>query len=339
MIDVKKINIYDYINSGAIGKHCEKIMHSFSASESTCIINKSIRHTLGEKHTAFKYIIETMPDEMIKTYTESGMDKVSLHKTLKDLINIQNRMFKDFKTEDDNFIYTCSVYCNRKYDPQKYGPYRTLKDLFDDIDDLEKLIIEYDVTKIRLSDRKCMSAVFNSEKNPITVTSCLLNAQEEYIAERFDLMWFVCPTPFKKGDIVYAPNMTRTYPPYTIAEPFVLDEICYENTDSEYISKRYDNGDITDMTATGYFQNEDGSIYAECMHDYMSLEYYDGKLDGKLRILKALSMYIKGEIWIDLLLNAYDVIMQEGELKKAKDGLYYLDDLLNKIGISKEHGF
>lgn len=97
-------------------------------------------------------------------------------------------------------------------------------------------------------------------------------------------------------------------------------------------------GDSSDMTATGYFQNEDGSIYSECMHDYLSLEYFDGKLDGKLRILKALSMYLKGEIWIDLLLNANDVIMKEEELKKAKDGLYYLDDVLNEIGISKEHG-
>lgn len=67
-----------------------------------------------------------MPDEMIKTYTAVGRDKVSLHKTLKDYIKLQNKIAEDFKREDDGFVYSCLVYYMREFEPQEYVPYKTL---------------------------------------------------------------------------------------------------------------------------------------------------------------------------------------------------------------------
>ena len=73
------------------------------------------------------------------------------------------------------------------------------------------------------------------------------------------------------------------------------------------------------MTAYGYFQNENGEVFYECMHDYFSLDYYHEKLVGKQRILTALANYLKEEISIDLLMNAYHIILDEENVKKEKN--------------------
>ena len=333
-IEIDKFNIYSYMNSNDIAKYCKKIEHKFSPAECAYLANASENHTIAEKHAMFNHIIETMPDEMVKTYTSVGRDKVSLHKTLKDYIKLQNKIADDFKKEDDGFVYSCLVYYMREFEPQEYGPYKSLNDLFDDVESFSNGVIgKLDVERICLSDRRYSSVVFNRDREPVSVYSCLLDDDDENLAERFDLMWFVCPTPFARGDIVYAPNIARTYPPTPDSEPFVLDRLCYENADSRYFSNKYDHGDSTDMTATGYFQDDDGKIYMECMHDYLSLEYYNGRLDGKLRILKAVSKYLKGEIPLDLLLNAYDIVMKEENLSKTKRYMNFLEQDLKDIGI------
>ena len=63
------------------------------------------------------------------------------------------------------------------------------------------------------------------------------------------------------------------------------------------------------MNAWGYFQDPDGTIYYEVMHNYMDLEYYHGELTGKKRILKALGNFLKGEIDVELMCRAYHYLM------------------------------
>ena len=71
------------------------------------------------------------------------------------------------------------------------------------------------------------------------------------------------------------------------------------------------------MTAWGYFQKENGALYAECMHDYMDLERYpEEKLTGKKRILKALGNHLKGEIDAVLFARAYHQILLEEEARE-----------------------
>ena len=121
-------------------------------------------------------------------------------------------------------------------------------------------------------------------------------AQADYCAEDgFQGTWIEIPTPFKKGDILFGAN------PHTFRdgefghEPFVLTSICY--WDNEKIQERLrKHGDSNDMTAYGYWVDEDGQVYGECMHSYQNLEYYRGKLTGVSRILTAISNHTKGEI-------------------------------------------
>ena len=72
------------------------------------------------------------------------------------------------------------------------------------------------------------------------------------------------------------------------------------------------------------------------MHDYLSLEYYPGPLDGKKRILKAVSNYLKGEIDLTLLLNAYYVLMGEENIKQNRERMNITKEGLRLAGLMEE---
>jgi len=146
-------------------------------------------------------------------------------------------------------------------------------------------------------------------------------------------MWFQFPVPFKKGDIVYTEKKGYVgYSPYG-TEPFVLDGVCYDMWTEKQIESKKERGDLTDMTAYGYFQNENGEVFYECMHDYFSLDYYPEKLEGEHRILTTLSYYFKGKISVDLLINAYHMILDEENLKRKKKYLGIMYEGLKLAGI------
>ena len=84
---------------------------------------------------------------------------------------------------------------------------------------------------------------------------------------QLECMWFGIPTPFKRGDIVI--DRARPFSGDLWSGPFVLIE-----TATEYFMRKGKSGnDSGDMFASGYFQNAQGDVYEEVMHDYLSLEY------------------------------------------------------------------
>ena len=74
---------------------------------------------------------------------------------------------------------------------------------------------------------------------------------EQYSNEDFEALLSKFDYKFKKGDIVYVPNGYRIGCPPTMY-PFVLHFLCTW-VDEEEMEKRKQSGDITDMTAYGYF--------------------------------------------------------------------------------------
>lgn len=53
----------------------------------------------------------------------------------------------------------------REFEPQEYGPYKTLNDLFDDIESFSNDVIgKIDVKRVCLSDRRYSSVVFNRDR-------------------------------------------------------------------------------------------------------------------------------------------------------------------------------
>ena len=124
-------------------------------------------------------------------------------------------------------------------------------------------------------------------------------------------LWFAFPTPFKKGDIVYDPKKNEED---YCQGPFVLTETA-ANVFRKMGQRMHD---AKDMTAYGYFQKEDGTLYAECMHNYMDLErYLEEKLTGKKRILKALGNHLKGEIDAVLFARAYHQILLDESARES----------------------
>ena len=335
-IEVNKFNIYSYINSNAIAKHCRELGHKFSPSECAYITERSEKHTIAEKHTMFNHIIETMPDEQIKLHGSSKYyPEVSLHKTLKRYMEIEKRALKDFYAADDNHIYNCDVYYmgTPSLFPCEYGPYKDLSAFCEELqsdDGGSERFTKIRVTKTNLSTQERCAFTLNGEKEPVFLGYENLSDEEWDIVMMFDLMWFVCPTPFKKGDIV-------SFHPETLVEDteeFVLESICYENMDEKHFKMRRKIGGSMDMTADGYFADTDGQLYGECIHDYLSLEYCDKELTDVKRVLKPVSSYIKGEIPLHLAMNAYMSVIMQGKINHISRS--YSEEYLISAGLKGE---
>ena len=76
--------------------------------------------------------------------------------------------------------------------------------------------------------------------------------------------------------------------------PFVTIGICLDGITNEKVRQNLiANGDYTDMCTGGYFLRDDGSVYRECMSNYIDLEFYDKELTGSQRTLIAISNCMK----------------------------------------------
>ena len=184
-----------------------------------------------------------------------------------------------------------------------------------------------------------VTLVFSARREILDVHFTPINDEEqELLCYFFRGMWFHFPVPFEKGDVVVRFDEDK-YPGHRFAEgPFVLRDITpwYIARLDDERRKRYEdgrNGDDTDMNAWGYFQDEDGRIYCETMFNYMDLELYKGPFEGRRRLLKALSNYVKGKIGVDLLMTAYRKVMIDAFADDVMLRSWYTDEGLALAGL------
>ena len=92
------------------------------------------------------------------------------------------------------------------------------------------------------------------------------------------------------------------------------------------------NHDSSDMIGYGYFLIEDSNkVIFDNKWNYDSFEYFKGKLEGKYRILKAISSLTKNKISIELFLDAYE----EFKINDRKSmGIWYTEEGLKLAGFS-----
>ena len=62
------------------------------------------------------------------------------------------------------------------------------------------------------------------------------------------------------------------------------------------------------------------------MENYLLLDYYDKELKDAGRILKTLSSFFKGNIPVNLLINAYGIILNEKQNKQIYEDLGFIDE-------------
>lgn len=135
----------------------------------------------------------------------------------------------------------------------------------------------------------------------------------------FDDLWFLIPTPFKQGDIVwFSKGVDR--------EPYVV------TFEEKTISKltRVDN-----LSAYRQVPDSCGEIELRFIHWYLDLEFYHGELDGNKKIIKVLSNYLKGKIDVGLFANSYHHYMTESYFQSTKP-YHWSDEDLKLAGLKEK---
>ena len=336
------MNITEFINSNAIREHLQKFGNIFSPLDTAYLIYQARLKSVKEKICAMNELLENSEDFALKNARERFYyTDMTFHELLKGYIETEQYFCDKLFEKETDAIYTYTLSWNGQI--LEYNePYTDYQSCFDALSDEIADDKNAEITQIvkryfkssHIERTKTITALFSNDLAFIhsVYAEGMRNKKQHEIYDIFDEMWVDVPTPFKKGDILYGPN------PYVMGyghcEPFVLLDVC--NSESkERTNKLKQNGDTSDMTAHGYWQRENGHIYWECMHDYLSLEYYDGDFKGEKRILKALSSFLKGEISEDMLLNIYRIVLEEKELTDLKCNMDFTEEAMILAGFQK----
>lgn len=325
MKECDTLDIYKFINSRDIREYLKNINYNFSTLEVAWIVWKSKYTTLKEKHDAWNEIIATMPDCTIEKRSNT-LPQPSLHRYLEKIMEIENKYIEAVQVDEPECFYFYTYTPDEEW--YQGQPTPNYSECFKAA--VASCYYESetkDISNYRIRIRKVW---FNGEDEKlgleVTTTGEVLKVlyddfksveELEILDQGFDGMWFDFPNPFKRGDIIYNParfsraDFECDYGPCVLEEEIPLRR-CVEHL------KKSGGADCSDMTVDGLFQHEDGTIFAECTANYMNFEYYRGELDGKKRILKAISNYLKGEISLELLLASYHTILAEEWAKDTR---------------------
>ena len=333
------MDIMEFINSKAIREHLAKFGDIFSPLDKSYLIYQVRRKNVQEKIGAMNELLESSGDFELKNvrwrfhYTD-----MTFHELLKGYIETEQYFLDRFFEKETNAVYTYTLSwngqileCNEPYTDYQSCFYALSDEIADDKNAEITQIVKRYFKSSHTERTKTITAVFSNDLEFIhsVYAEGMRNKKQHEIYDIFDEMWVDVPTPFKKGDILYGPNPFVMG--YGHCEPFVLLDVC-NNESKEQTDKLKQGGDTSDMTAHGYWQRDNGQIYWECMHDYLSLEYYDGDFKGEKRILKALSSFLKDEITEVMLMTVYRIVLGEKELKDLKYNMNFMEETLNQAG-------
>ena len=109
-------NGYGFINSKCIREHLRKQNYRINSIQQAFLIYLS-RHTITEKHRAWQYIIDNLPD-MPAPERNWCTAKDSLHKVLTEYMKTENKYLEIFKKYEPGAVFTYEV-LERRYGFQK----------------------------------------------------------------------------------------------------------------------------------------------------------------------------------------------------------------------------
>ena len=332
----KNLENYDLINSNAISNYCRKIKYQFNTEELAVLVYRNKKMDIFEKISKYQDLIDNYPDmEVIERINCEHYDSVKV--MIQNEINRLKNTYEDFVKKDENSVYTWDEYnrttkeYSRNYEiinnlKRTYEEtYKSVKDYINEFDDT----ISFIITKKFFGENERLICAHYSviDKTPKLVK--IYDKKDDFLD--IDNIFVYMPTPFKKGDILISENPSRCNYGDN-GEIFVLDYLrTWQPNIKEYLAKG--NCDSSDMSGSGYYLYDNkAQIILEDKWDYDSFEYYEGKIEGNNRILKAISSYLKGEIGIELLIHAYDVFKIESINKTMPD--FYTDEGLKKAGFT-----
>lgn len=338
------MDILRFINSTDIREHLRSIRYEFNSLETAWLIYQCHDATIDEKHKAWNELIETMPDCPIEKRLNT-VAQDSLHAFLRLYMTLEDKYMNEFCDErhadtfndDKPFVYKFKYIYEDGTENGRDTVFSCLNALHESIMEREEDVTSIQCTKMqidRLESRQI--AYLNSSFEFLHLDPGRIDSDKEWalFGGVFDGLWFEFPTPFQKGDIVWNPDQPEGF----CAGPFVTTGVCLDGIESDKTKENIrKDGDSSDMCAGGFFLNEDGSIYGECMSNYMDLEFYNKDLTGSNRTLIALSNFLKNEIDPALFARAYHQIIMAGYAENSIP-LDYLRTGMILAGLSKpEH--
>lgn len=344
------MDILKFINSNAIRNHLRKINYEFSPVESAFIVWQSEYCSMDEKHKAWKYIINNSADEDVldsvteiykRSLQECYGNEFGLHEYLQCYIDKEKRLAKLAMTDEENTVFSFKTYCGDDWDTcDDERLFSNVKDLMiainDEISDMQEYGLRWIFIKKRWIDteEKYIELKLKDDKSLYRIegNKNVCDEHDLHLEDVFDGMWFKIPTPFKKGDILCR-NVGGGFRYISNEMPFVLDNICYWGIDDVENSKTRHAWCSADMLATGYFITSDARIYWDYLHNYLDLEYYDDEPTGIHRTLKAMSSYMKNEIDMGLMMDAYSIVLNEERIKDQRERLGMTERGLELAGL------
>jgi len=334
------MNIYDFFNSPDVAAHCQSINHKFNAVEAAVMVSQSRHQSLAEKHAAYKTIIAEYPDMELPKGNNHGYH-ASFHKALGDLIIYEECILEKFRIVEPNTVYQaafkekCDANPKEEYSPARgiYPSYeKALADALEYAKEQyspENNQDEYGIpprTLLGISIRKIYTDRIDKWGNNVYVevdiseNGDILSVghhSEINLPQKNDIdAWLLSiyidvPIPFKRGNLVEMSGGGGW-----MGDVYVLLGTCRDYAEPN-IKKLY-RYDRDDMTATIYYENE-GSVFSEVTHFYPDLCYCRREPKGETRILKYISLHLKGELGLCELLEVQKFLMLDRQMQKCKD--------------------
>ena len=316
------MDILKYVNSKDIREYLRSIDYKFSASEAAWIVNKCIDLPLDDKISAWKEIMNTMPDCNLVSWSPNDGEVVkSFYSLLKAYIDLEKAYLEDFRIcGDDEYYEYCHVYkerCHSRFH-HYFGPYRRYDECFSQISKLNNgdSVVGYCMRKKGFDSHEAVFCQYSKDGKILDVEGRDLKGydKEEYyrITYLFLNMWPDIPVPFKKGDLLrYVSHECQDDEKLTVMNE--LKTRFKDNVDSS-------GDEDKDKHLFGYYQTDIGSLCEKTTWGhYIDFEYYPEEcIEGKQKILVSLSHYLKGDIPLECFVNDYHLIMLKGQMEEIR---------------------
>ena len=296
------MDITDFINSRDIRDYHRKIGYRYNSVEAAWIVYWSRHATLAEKHAAWKWIIDTLPDVTLPDYSDYDyLDGKTVHQILAEYIDLQNSFISEFKIADENSYFTYTrpskwidgVFTSFNHEGAFSSFHRCVLYALEHVDFTKTSCIVVRMGKIRTIESQWYNGeiFINSQGEIIDVDPAY--TQEEKMNEFRYFLESCCldlPVPFKCGDIVCIEDELHEYlKPIVLMDVFVHHESVPEDL---YVFSNHMRE--VDMCIAGYAVNNTRQCGLYLFWNYMDVEYYRDELKGNDRILKPLSDCLKG---------------------------------------------
>ena len=339
----EKVDFTRFINSKDIMDYHRKIGYEYNSLEAAWLVSQCYSITLKERHEAWQWIIDNMPDLNMKERMRLTHDR-TLHEYINAFMEMQKQFIREMKEGGKDIVYNCEFLYENECGRDHYY-YKAVFPSWDSCIEFirnhaENEDIAARVRALTIGETREFS---NNSYVEVTPDGEIKNAEVyleeepegfDYLEHFFEDQWLEFPVPFKKGDIVCISEEG-----WSTMGPVVLEDINitdWEHGDKRIEVSRKHGCDTTDMCLWGEFVVESDrftSVDSDVFWNYMDAEYCND-LTGVNKCLKPISAFMKGEIRIEILLDAYQHLLTKelcGRRKKQLDS--YIKEAQEAAGV------